>query len=305
MSNIYVCENCGKEFTRNKKFLDNENILCHGCKISESVKKKSLENPNYQKEKLEKRKTTCNEKYGCDNVSKRKDVKEKISSKLNDAYSKNKDNIIEKRKKTNKSLYDFEWASQNTEITKKGIETQRQRNNGYCGFENKEFQKKCEILANTEESKNKKKETYIKRTGYDHVKHNPNVESSKKGYFYDNKHFDSSWELAYYIWLNDNKIEFLYHPPFYLDYKDDDNKSHKYQPDFLINGKFYEIKGNQFFNEKGEPYNCYEKSFWWNKYKALTENNIIILRESYMRQYLVYVKEKYGKNYLKSFKTQK
>ena len=145
----------------------------------------------------------------------------------------------------------------------------------------------------------------MSRTGYDHVKHNPNVESSKKGYFYDNKHFDSSWELAYYIWLKDNNIEFLYHPPFYLDYVDDNNENHKYQPDFLINGKFYDIKGNQFFNEKNEPYNHYEKSYWWNKYKAMIDNDIIILREDYIRQYLVYVKEKYGKNYLKSFKTQK
>jgi hypothetical protein len=29
-------------------------------------------------------------------------------------------------------------------------------------------------------------------------------------YKYNNIIFDSSWELAYYIWLNDNNIKFIY-----------------------------------------------------------------------------------------------
>ena len=31
-------------------------------------------------------------------------------------------------------------------------------------------------------------------------------------YVYNGIHFDSSWEIAYYIWLKDNNIEFEYHP---------------------------------------------------------------------------------------------
>lgn len=130
----------------------------------------------------------------------------------------------------------------------------------------------------------------------------PDVNDSKKGYQYNGIHFDSSWELAYYIWLSDNGKAFIYHPPFYLEYTDDTAMCRQYQPDFLVEGKFIEIKGDQFFNEKGEPYNHYEKAFWWNKYNALLANGVEILRFEKIREYLRYIKKRYGKRYLQSFK---
>lgn len=258
MSNTYVCETCGKEFSRRKPFLSDCKILCHGCKISESARLRTLENPNYQKDKLDKRKATCFKRFNCDNASKDEVQRKKISDNLKSVYLSNKEEIIEKRKVTNRHGFGFE-----------------------------------------------RKDTYMHRTGYDHPKHNPEVDNLKKNYFYNGVYFDSSWELAYYIWLNDNGIEFMYHPPFYIEYLGEDGKLHDYQPDFLINGVFYEIKGDQFFNEKNEPYNHYSKSFWWCKYNAIISYGVIIYRESYMRQYLKYIKNTYGKNYLKSYRVRK
>jgi len=101
------------------------------------------------------------------------------------------------------------------------------------------------------------------------------------------------------------KKEFIYHPNFSFEYIDENNISHEYYPDFLIEGKFYEIKGGQFFNKDNEPYNFYLKQYWWGKYNKMKEEGIIILRDFDIKPALEYCKKQYGKDYLKSFKIQK
>ena len=123
-----------------------------------------------------------------------------------------------------------------------------------------------------------------------------------KAYRYKDINFDSSYELAFYIYLEDHHKDFLYQPDLPLKYIGNDSKEHNYFPDFLVNGNFYEIKGGQFFNEAGEPYNPYSKSYWWEKYNAMVEAGVHILREKDIKEYLTYVKDTYGENYLKSFK---
>ncbi|MDR2436604.1 MAG: hypothetical protein LBD17_00815 [Endomicrobium sp.] len=125
---------------------------------------------------------------------------------------------------------------------------------------------------------------------------------SKWGYEYNSIHFDNSYELAYYIWLTDNERSFIYHPQASFEYVDENGVSHEYFPDFLVEGKFYEICCSQLFNESGEPYNHYLKSFWWEKYNKMKEQDIIILREADVKPALEYCKKKYGKRYFKSFK---
>ena len=41
----------------------------------------------------------------------------------------------------------------------------------------------------------------------------------RKKYIYDNLRFDSSWEIAYYIWLKDHNIEFEYQPDISFEYE--------------------------------------------------------------------------------------
>ena len=57
--------------------------------------------------------------------------------------------------------------------------------------------------------------------------------------------FDSSWELAYYIYLRDFGIPFEYHPNIEIPYKidEDDTKFKIYHPDFKVYDKLVEIKG--------------------------------------------------------------
>lgn len=60
------------------------------------------------------------------------------------------------------------------------------------------------------------------------------------------------------------------------------NTIHKYHPDFLINDKLYEVKGDQFFegNKMICPYdrNNYKDELAEAKHQCMIKNNIIILK---------------------------
>lgn len=115
-------------------------------------------------------------------------------------------------------------------------------------------------------------------------------------YKYNDLKFDSSWELAYYIWLKDNNIQFTYQPrPAILYFWNGDNKYHKYYPDFIVNDEIIEIKNPYLYSKfllEGTKDNA--------KYKKMLEYNVKILTDCY--DYLNYIELQYGKNYLDEFK---
>lgn len=95
---------------------------------------------------------------------------------------------------------------------------------------------------------------------------------------------DSSWELAYLIYCleNDKKIERCTE---YFEYVFE-NKTHKYFPDFIVDGTYVEIKG-----------------FDTAKVKAKIEQfpkdkEYRILYEADLSPAFAYVKTKYGKNFI-------
>ena len=269
--NIMIkCPICGKTFSKNK-YRAKDNPNCRKC----NMKKTYSEHPEKLHNALEKRKETCKKVYGTENVAQNKDVKEKY------------------------------------------INTQIQKYGGMGGFSYKN--ENAQKAAHTEEANKKREETCLKHFGTTHqMKNKKFVESvmqktiDKYGcvgpvarYQFLDKIFDSSWEVAYYIWLSDHNKQFVYHPNMYFEYIGNDGLSHKYYPDFLIEGVFYEIKGNQFFNDKGEPFNFYKKEYWWEKYNALKANNVVILRENDMKEILNYVNSTYGNQLLKECKIKK
>lgn len=127
----------------------------------------------------------------------------------------------------------------------------------------------------------------------------------KRGYKYNDLYFENSWSLAYYIWLKDHNKKFEYQISLPLFYIDDDNIKRNHYFDFLVEGKYVEIIGKHFFNEKDEPFNNYSKKYWWKKYQFLIDNNVYIMREKEAFSYVKYVNEKYGKNFIKSHKIKK
>lgn len=261
------CPSCGKIFTKNK-YKAKENIYCRKCNINKTYS----EHPEKIQNALIKRKETCKKLYGTENVAQNENIKEKYKN------------------------------------------TQKEKYGGMGGFSF--AQKEIQKTAHTENANKKRKETCKKHFGTEHHMKNKEFLNSfqqeifeKYGtvgpvvrYRFMGMLFDSSWEIAYYIWLSDNNRSFVYHPNMFFEYKGSDGEIHKYYPDFLIEGKFYEIKGNQFFNEKNEPYNLYKKEFWWEKYNALLENNVTILREKDIKIALDYVNKNYGNQLLKNCK---
>lgn len=86
-----TCTVCGKEFDcteylkRNKKAPVTCSKKCANAERKKTIKEKQKD-PNYEKQKLEKRRQTCVEKYGVDNVSKDPTIQKKIVDVLQDKY---------------------------------------------------------------------------------------------------------------------------------------------------------------------------------------------------------------------------
>ena len=129
-----------------------------------------------------------------------------------------------------------------------------------------------------------------------------------KKYRYDGKVFDSAPEVAFYIWLRDGGIKFVYQPyEKRITYYDQNGKQHIYQPDFYIidTDQLIEIKGDQFFNNDGtmkNPYNSLYNESMELKHQCMIANNVKIMRNIDYQQYIKYVNYKYRKNFIKNLK---
>lgn len=135
-----------------------------------------------------------------------------------------------------------------------------------------------------------------------------------KKYKYKGINFDSSWELAYYIYNEDHNIPTIRLPQsieYFLN-----EESHHYFPDFLVGDQLIEIKNSAMLNLDCslKPYQkllnrCQteeEKQHLYDlcaaKTQCMRENNVQIISDKEIKPYLKYIKNAYGKNYLKQFK---
>ena len=133
-------------------------------------------------------------------------------------------------------------------------------------------------------------------------------------YLFDSKSFDSAPEIAFYIYLKDNNMQFEYQPDVSFDYSFN-GKVHRYFPDFKVEDKLYEIKGDHFFKDSKMVCPYRDKSWtdeqyllecarYEAKHQCMLVNNVIILTSKDYRKYIDYVENAYGKDFLKQFKNQ-
>lgn len=152
------------------------------------------------------------------------------------------------------------------------------------------------------EFQEKSKETCLSKYGVDHVSKCYEINKRKKSkYFYNNIWFDSGWELAYYIYLSDNNINFEYHPNISFKYVYN-NKEHLYFPDFLVESELVDIKGNQFFTDNILNDNIYDKARSKARNQCINKNKIKLIRYDFIKHIIKYITDKYGSGYLKKFK---
>ena len=304
----FNCEKCKTEDSYQYRNLKNfSELLCHSCR-----RYKNYHNPEFLKRLKEKTEKTSLEKYGVKHYTNR----EKAYStciKNNGGLGFGSEKIKTKIQLTNiKNHNNPEYRN-----TDKMIETANI--NGGCGAARKSTKIKMETTlyertgykhnwSIPEERKvafEKIKISNKEKYGVENVMQVPEIRAKiHKKYFYDNVYFDSSWELIYYIWLKDNNINFKYQKdkiPYY--YK---NKLKYYEVDFTVNGKYVELKGPQFFDENGKMINIYDRTLDAAanyKYYCMLMNHVDIITN--IEPYKNYINNKYGKNYINSFKKEK
>lgn len=234
-------------------------------------------------------------------------------------YRDYKDEWKEKRAKTNLERYGntctFSLVDENKR--KQSLTEKYGGPSPMCSTEVRQNRKKPESYDNNynhSEANKKREETCLKKYGVKNInqtkenkekhknellKNNFNLNSHKK-YIYKNESFDSSWELAFYIKNIDDGVDIKRNHSAYFKFFDKKGKVHYYFPDFIINGAFVEIKGDYLTKN---PYNG--ENFWVYKEAIIKANNIKLYFQKDIKPYIDYVRNKYGKNFLKQFKKDK
>lgn len=121
---------------------------------------------------------------------------------------------------------------------------------------------------------------------------------TKKKILFRNRYFDSMPEVAVYIWALDSNQKVEIEPCYFIYYYD--NKAHKYIPDFKINEKFIEIKGDYFFKPDGtmcNPYDHTQDGLYEAKHQCMLTNNIEIWTSIQYTKAIDYCLYTYGDNW--------
>lgn len=279
------------------------------------LEKYGVKNYGQTEEYKEKFESTCIKKYGCKNPFQNPDIKEKIKKTNQIIYgvdnpSQNSD-IKKKKEITCLSHFNVKYPSQSKEVLIKTKQTKLEKygdenynnidkNRQTClekyGVKSYTQTQECvnkmkstclkrygiENYSKTQECIEKIKSTCLEKYGVDNYsKTNDFSKQRRKRIKYDNLLFDSNWEIIVYKYCKLNNFDFEYQPNILYQYTYD-NKTHIYQPDFLINGKVYEVKGDHFF--EGDkmicPFDRTKDSLFDAKYQCMKDNNVIILKES-------------------------
>lgn len=283
-------------------------------KIKETnLSKYGVENPFQSEEIKDRIKETCLERYGTEHANQSDIIKEKTKQNCLEKYGVESTNQLEsvkqKKKETCLANYGVEYALNSVEIQ----EQIKQRNLEKYGVEStNQLESVKQKKANTflehygstsylqsEEGKAHNKQVKLERYGDEYY-------SGEKKYLYEDILFRSKPELCFYIYHKDNNIPVVYEPTPYIEYEYE-GKQHFYKPDFLVNRKLYEIKGDQFFKENKMvcPFDHNLDGLYEAKHQCMLQNNVTILKYKDYIFYVDYINEKYGNNYLNQFKIKK
>lgn len=254
------------------------------------MNKYGVSNPMQLDEFKNKVKETCLKKYGVDSYTKTEDYKEKS-------------------RKTCQEKYGVDYSSQ-AEETKKHIKESNQKKYGVdCVFSSDEIKKKINAWREShpdwkKSMVEKAKKTCMERYGVLNFTLTEEYrKTAKRKYEYKNMKFDSSWELAFFIYCEDHNIP-IKREPFYINYFDLEGNTHRYYPDFIINyNEIIEIKGSHLYNEgKLKAMPGENQDLVNSKMQCMKDHDVKILSEDEIKKYINYVKDTYNKDYLKQFR---
>lgn len=308
----FECSSCGsKKIVSANTFLSHP-FLCRTCQTNLTLIEKygSVEAGHKVIQQAVEQNNL--KKYGCKNAFQRKDVKDKIE----------KSNIEKHGVKCCLSIKEIHdkgiEQAHSIEAEKKRKKTLKEKygiNNAFQLAEHRDFSKSEEKRKKTAEKKygseeayrrhivSKTKETNLRKYGVESYTQTSEYQSkSKKAYKYNNLSFDSSWEVAFYIFYSDMGFN-VERCPISFDYIDEDNTKRKYFPDFRVEDRLFEIKGSQFFKD-GKMINPYSGKITECKRRCALENNVSFITEVEIKPMIAYVCKKYGKNFLRNLKNE-
>lgn len=229
---------------------------------------------------------TCKERLGVENPFQSESVKERIKErhmeKLGVEYPMQSEAVKVKSRESCIANLGVENPSQSEEVQEKKEET---------AFKNYGVKHPLQSAVVQERMRN----TCIERWGYDNFSKSPLFALYHRSrILHDGIWFDSHWEVKVYDFLVEHGIPFDYQiEPIPYEY---DGVMHCYFPDFRVNGRIYEVKGDHFFrmNEStGQEemfcpfrYDWSDEYYEWKcgqyeaKHQCMLRNNVVILRES-------------------------
>lgn len=123
-------------------------------------------------------------------------------------------------------------------------------------------------------------------------------------YNYFGMMFDSSWELAVWIYCIDHNIPII-RTPFAYEYITKSGKTKHYYPDFMINGKLVEIKGDHLIDEDGDLKKLYtdqSDEYTDSKQEIMSILGVAVWTQKDCENHIKYARYKYGYNYNQLFK---
>lgn len=168
-------------------------------------------------------------------------------------------------------------------------------------------EKRLKYFENEENKKN------LSKTIKNYYKNNENREKTanavkksikegklRKRYIYNDKIFQSYYELSFYIWLKEHKIRFEYLQNVSFNYIHN-NITYSYFPDFKVFNTYVEIKGLHFFENHDpnrkmiNPYDRSQDAKYEAKHQCMIKNKVHIITDC--SKYVNYVENKYGKDF--------
>lgn len=285
---FFKCSQCGKEVIQRAVYYKLFYLkLCRPCKRE---RKYGYRNPFNAPDFLEKKKKSFELKYGSYEEG-YKNCREKAERTNIEKYGgiaplQNKE-TLEKFLKTNNERYGGNSPSQNETVKQKQIETTLKN----WGFRSS---------AQNEIVKEKSKQTCLKNFGVEtgFLTKKCFDSHSRCKYEFEGERFDSSWELALWIYAKDHNEE-IEREPCQFEYEFE-GKRHFYYPDFKYKGQLVEIKGPQFFKDGKMicPFDRSQDELFQAKYECMKRNDVKVFGMKEIRICRDYIKRTYGDSFL-------
>lgn len=305
----YVCSQCGEEnvvFYQNFLIALKNNYICGKCRQKISIAETISKNPGIWIKRNEKTKQTNLKKYGATSYNQTKEGKEKLKAVWQNKTEEEIKLRSEKYKSTCLKKYGKDSYFKTDEFRTKSKNKCLEKYNAEFYSQTEEYKQRykqsciekygVESHNKAEICKEKNKMTCLRHWGVDNFRKSKEMQKLRKPvYIFNDIHFDSKDELAFYIYSKDlglnivrNKDRLIYIF---------DGKEFGYFPDFKINDEYYEIKGEQFLKEDGtwqNPFDHSLDSLYEAKHLCAIDNKVNIIYSKDCQKYIEYVNINYG-----------